>query len=131
MSAQLNTVSGTIYKDFFVNILNIKVSEFTASIIMKCTVVVIGFVCVILVFVVEQLKEVLQVSLIVTAFGYQVITSLLFKHQHFLVSTQPDRSDEWSVIVSVHIRHLLSLGKLQSELKNYDLKSYVFILFII
>lgn len=61
MSAQLNTVSGTIYEDFFVNILNIQVSELKASVIMKCIVVVVGFTCLVLVFVIEQFEEVLQV----------------------------------------------------------------------
>jgi len=62
MSAQLNTVSGTIYEDFVVKMMGIKVSQLTASIIMKCTVVVTGFVCVSLVFIVEKLNGILQVS---------------------------------------------------------------------
>lgn len=61
MSAQLNTVSGTIYKDFIVKFLKFEVSESTASIIMKCTVVVIGFICASLVLVVEKLKGIIQV----------------------------------------------------------------------
>lgn len=61
MSAQLNTVSGTIYEDFIVKMMNVRVSEFKASIIMKCTVVVVGFVCVGLVTVVEKLGGILQV----------------------------------------------------------------------
>lgn len=62
MSAQLNTVSGTIYEDFVVKMMGIQVSELTASIIMKCTVVVTGFVCVAMVFVVEKLNGILQVN---------------------------------------------------------------------
>lgn len=62
MSAHLNTVSGTIYEDVLVNILGIKVSDFTASIIMKCTVVVAGIICLALVMVVEKLKGIIQVS---------------------------------------------------------------------
>lgn len=61
MSAQLNTVSGTIYEDFVVKTMNVRVSEFEASVIMKCTVVVVGFVCVGLVTVVEKLGGILQV----------------------------------------------------------------------
>lgn len=61
MSAQLNTVSGTIYEDFIVKMMRIKVSELTASIIMKCIVVISGFVCVGLVFVVDKLGGILQV----------------------------------------------------------------------
>lgn len=62
MSAQLNTLSGTIYEDFVVTLMGVKVSELTASIIMKCTVVVIGFMCLGLVLVVEKLKGILQAS---------------------------------------------------------------------
>jgi len=62
MSAQLNTVSGTIYEDFVVKMMGMKVSQLTASIIMKCTVVITGFVCVLLVIVVEKLNGILQVS---------------------------------------------------------------------
>lgn len=61
MSAQLNTVSGTIYEDFVVRMMGIKVSELTASIIMKCTVVITGMICVALVMVVEKLNGILQV----------------------------------------------------------------------
>lgn len=63
MSAQLNTVSGTIYKDFVVKMISSKFSELTASIIMKCTVVIIGIFCVILVLIIERLKGLLQASI--------------------------------------------------------------------
>jgi len=62
MSAQLNTVSGTIYEDFIVKIMKVNVSESMGSVIMKCTVLVIGFVCVCLVPVIERLGGILQVS---------------------------------------------------------------------
>lgn len=62
MSAQLNTVSGTIYEDFVVKMMGIKVSQLTASIIMKCIVVVTGVLCVSLVMVVEKLNGILQVK---------------------------------------------------------------------
>lgn len=61
MSAQLNTLSGTIYEDFIVKMLRVKVSNLTASIIMKCTVVIVGSLCVVLVLVVERMKGILQV----------------------------------------------------------------------
>ncbi|VVC39883.1 Sodium/solute symporter [Cinara cedri] len=63
MSAQLNTVSGTIYEDFIVRMMGIKVSELTASIIMKCTVVITGMICVVLVLVVEKLNGILQMAI--------------------------------------------------------------------
>lgn len=62
MSAQLNTVSGTIYEDFVVKMFHVKFSESTASIIMKCIVIVTGVICVALVFIIEKLGGILQVS---------------------------------------------------------------------
>lgn len=69
MSAHLNTVSGTIYKDFVVKMMGFKVSELTASIIMKCTVLAIGIICVFLVMVVEKLKGILQVNFSIEMFN--------------------------------------------------------------
>jgi Na+/proline symporter len=63
MSAQLNTVCATIYEDFLVKMLGVRVVvESRANVIMKCIVVVVGVVCVLLVNVVEQLKGIVQVS---------------------------------------------------------------------
>lgn len=62
MSAQLNTVSGTIYEDFIVKMMHVKVSELTASIIMKCVVVSTGIICVGLVFIIEKLGGIIQVN---------------------------------------------------------------------
>ncbi|VVC39888.1 Sodium/solute symporter [Cinara cedri] len=62
MSAQLNTVSGTIYEDFVVKTINVNVSESTASVIMKCIAVIVGSVCLVLVMVVEKLPGILQLS---------------------------------------------------------------------
>ncbi|XP_050436170.1 sodium-coupled monocarboxylate transporter 1-like isoform X1 [Adelges cooleyi] len=63
MSAQLNTVSGTIYEDFVVKMLGFKVTQLTASVIMKSTVVIVGVVCVALVIVVEKLSGILQMAI--------------------------------------------------------------------
>uniref|UniRef100_A0A2S2RBZ7 Sodium-coupled monocarboxylate transporter 2 n=1 Tax=Sipha flava TaxID=143950 RepID=A0A2S2RBZ7_9HEMI len=63
MSAQLNTVSGTIYEDFVVKLIGIKCSDLTASTIMKCTVVIAGIICAALIIVVEKLKGIMQLSL--------------------------------------------------------------------
>ncbi|VVC39887.1 Sodium/solute symporter [Cinara cedri] len=60
MSAHLNTVSGTIYKDFIVKVISKDVSESTASIIMKCVVVIVGSMCLMLVVVVEKFNEIIQ-----------------------------------------------------------------------
>lgn len=70
MSAQLNTVSGTIYEDFIVKIIGIEFSDQKASVIMKCIVVIIGIICVALVTVVEKLKGILQVSSIMSLLVY-------------------------------------------------------------
>lgn len=63
MSAQINTVSGTIYEDFIVKMMGITVTDLKASIIMKCIAVISGLICVILVFVVEKLNGILQMSI--------------------------------------------------------------------
>lgn len=65
MSAHLNTVSGTIYEDLIVKVMGKRFSEFTASVIMKLTVIVIGVTCGVLVVVVEQLNGILQASFVV------------------------------------------------------------------
>lgn len=61
MSAQINTVAGTFYEDLIVRLMNIQVSDRTASIIMKCIVFITGVICVVLVLVVEKLNGILQV----------------------------------------------------------------------
>lgn len=65
MSAQLNFVSGTTYEDFIMKCMGLKISESTASVIIKCTVVVVEFICTSLIIMVEQLKEIISVSLFV------------------------------------------------------------------
>jgi Na+/proline symporter len=70
MSAQLNTVSGTIYEDFIVKFLSVNVSELTASFIMKCIVVVSGVICVALVVVVEKLNGIIQVKHFYKTYSY-------------------------------------------------------------
>lgn len=61
MSAQLNTVAGTVYEDFIVKCMHVRASDLTASIIMKCIVVITGIGCVVLVLVIERLKGIIQV----------------------------------------------------------------------
>lgn len=63
MAAQLNTVAATIYEDFIVKMMGVRVSDLTARIVMKSTVVVAGAVCVALVMVVEKLKGIVDVRL--------------------------------------------------------------------
>lgn len=64
MSAGLNTVAGTLYEDFFTKCISKKSSSTKANFIMKITVVFLGCVCVIMVYVIEHLKGILQVRLL-------------------------------------------------------------------
>uniref|UniRef100_A0A1B6CPJ3 Sodium/solute symporter n=1 Tax=Clastoptera arizonana TaxID=38151 RepID=A0A1B6CPJ3_9HEMI len=60
MSANLNTVAGTIYEDFVMYFKKERHSEMAASCIMKMIVLLVGIVCVFLVFVVEKLGAIIQ-----------------------------------------------------------------------
>lgn len=62
MSAAINTVSGTLYEDFVQTWMPKNTTEATASVIMKIFVVVFGIMCVMLVYVVEKLGEIIEVS---------------------------------------------------------------------
>lgn len=62
MSAAINTVSGTVYEDVVQNWMPKETSEATASFIMKIFVVVFGIICVLLVYIVEKLGEIVEVS---------------------------------------------------------------------
>ncbi|XP_018328753.1 sodium-coupled monocarboxylate transporter 1-like [Agrilus planipennis] len=63
MASGLNTTAGTIYKNFIANWLPKDTSEKTASNIMKMIVIVTGLICSGLVFIVDKLGAVLQVSM--------------------------------------------------------------------
>lgn len=76
MSAQLNTVAGTIYEDFIVRLLGVRVSDLTASVIVKCTVAVTGVVCLVLVIAIEQLKGIIQASLAATTYTSDDVNSI-------------------------------------------------------
>lgn len=62
MSAHLNTLAGVLYEDFFSKFLPQKTTDEVANRIIKITVVVAGTICVALVFVVEKLGGVIQIS---------------------------------------------------------------------
>lgn len=62
MSTGLNSMTGVIFEDIIRPMWKTTLSEKTASLVMKITVVIIGIVCVILVFVVEQLGTLIQVT---------------------------------------------------------------------
>lgn len=62
MSASLNTVAGTLYEDFVVPFYRKSPkSDATASLIMKLIVLLVGTVCVLLIFIVEKLGSIMQV----------------------------------------------------------------------
>ncbi|XP_076751553.1 sodium-coupled monocarboxylate transporter 1 [Xylocopa sonorina] len=64
MSANLNTVAGTIYEDFIDPwVPDSDKKEKIAANIMKVTVVIIGFICIALVFAVDQLGDIFRASL--------------------------------------------------------------------
>ncbi|XP_025831515.1 sodium-coupled monocarboxylate transporter 2-like isoform X2 [Agrilus planipennis] len=63
MASGLNTVSGTVYKNFIVNWMPKGTSEKTASNILKLIVIIAGIICSALVFVVDKLGAVLQVAM--------------------------------------------------------------------
>uniref|UniRef100_A0A1B6DCF3 Sodium-coupled monocarboxylate transporter 1 n=1 Tax=Clastoptera arizonana TaxID=38151 RepID=A0A1B6DCF3_9HEMI len=64
MSAGLNTLSGILFEDFIRPIMPGIVPEKTASCIMKFVVVILGIICVIMVFVIEKMGEIYQLTLI-------------------------------------------------------------------
>lgn len=63
MSSQLNTLAGTIYQDFVKSHMPADITEKTISNIMKLIVVIVGLLSLGLVFVVEKLGGVVEVSL--------------------------------------------------------------------
>ncbi|RZC41083.1 SSF domain containing protein [Asbolus verrucosus] len=62
MSSHLNTLAGTIYEDFIYKYMPPKTTDTHANNIIKTTVVVAGIICIGLVFVVENLGGVIQIS---------------------------------------------------------------------
>lgn len=63
MSASLNTLSGIIYQDFIRKQMPAGTSDERASSVMKVIVVISGIMCLTLVFLVEKLGGILQLSL--------------------------------------------------------------------
>lgn len=61
MSTGLNSMTGVLYEDLISPLLKKPLSEASASFVMKVLVVIIGAICVALVFVVEKLGALIQV----------------------------------------------------------------------
>ncbi|KDR17314.1 hypothetical protein L798_08513, partial [Zootermopsis nevadensis] len=62
MSSALNSLAGTMYEDFIRPCMKYKVTEKCASYILRFVVVIIGAICVLMVFVVEKLGGILQLA---------------------------------------------------------------------
>lgn len=66
MSASLNTLSGSLYKDFISPFMPKKTTERTASNLMKLCTVIVGIIGVVLVFVVERLGAIIQLNIAIS-----------------------------------------------------------------
>lgn len=63
MSTTINTITGTIYKDFLEPFVFPKTNDAKASLIMKVTAVVIGIICTSSVFIVDKLGSIFEVAI--------------------------------------------------------------------
>lgn len=78
LSTGLNTVAGTIYKDFLESSFSTQPSEKQASFILKTIVVLFGMTCVLLVFVFEKLGFLLEVFVVISNLTILKTYSLIF-----------------------------------------------------
>jgi insulin-like growth factor 2 mRNA-binding protein 1 len=62
MSSTLNSLGATLFEDFVRPCLNIKVSDKTSNNIIKLLVIIIGAVCVVMVFFVDKVGGIVQVG---------------------------------------------------------------------
>lgn len=69
MSTGLNSMTGVIYQDLIRPLIKRPVSEAASSFTMKVIAFIIGFLCVGLVFIVEKLGALIQVSVIICLFS--------------------------------------------------------------
>ncbi|KAL6433377.1 hypothetical protein ACFW04_006496 [Cataglyphis niger] len=81
MSTGLNSMSGVIYEDMIKPCLRKPISNFGASLIMKATVVIIGAICVGLVFMVEKLSGLIQGALVGTLISLNLVAWISFGTQ--------------------------------------------------
>ncbi|KAJ9575571.1 hypothetical protein L9F63_007579 [Diploptera punctata] len=63
MSSSLNSLGATLFEDFIRPFLKKKVSDSCANNIIKCVVVIMGAVCVVMVFIVDKLGSILQLAM--------------------------------------------------------------------
>ncbi|KAF2898113.1 hypothetical protein ILUMI_08055 [Ignelater luminosus] len=115
LSTYLNSLSGIIYTDFIAPFMSPNTSEVKSSNIMKFTVVIMGIICVCLVFIIEKLGAVLELSI---AFGGVTAGSLLGL---FTLGTMFPNSNEkgalWGGVLSLLI---ISWMVIKTQLHNYN-----------
>ena len=70
MSSMLNSLGATLFEDFVRPCIKKTIPDETINKIIKCVVVIIGAVCLLLVFVVDKFGSVLQVSIRVYLHNY-------------------------------------------------------------
>ncbi|XP_058448375.1 sodium-coupled monocarboxylate transporter 1-like [Malaya genurostris] len=117
MSSCLNTLSGTIYDDFVKPKFNFK--EKLASTIIKQMVVVIGVICLLLVYVVEKLGSVFSLAISVSG-----VTSGTLLGMFFMGMFSPwinDMGAYWGALISLGFLSFIAAGA-QMEILEGNLK---------
>uniref|UniRef100_A0A1B6D5H5 Sodium/solute symporter n=1 Tax=Clastoptera arizonana TaxID=38151 RepID=A0A1B6D5H5_9HEMI len=77
MSAGLNTVAGTLYEDFSqIFLKKKKLSDSQASFIMKIIVVILGVICVLLIYIVEKFDSLLQIVVSLTGITHGPLVAM-------------------------------------------------------
>lgn len=113
MSASLNTLAGTLYEDFFAKCISKKSNTTKANFIMKITVVILGCICVIMVYLVEHLKGILQVHWFHFRFVILVGLMITFTDGH-----KSARNHCRTSIRCICNGRILSVGKYQGFLNS-------------
>lgn len=116
MSTGLNSMTGVIYEDMIKPSWKKPISEANASFIMKIVVVIIGVICVSMVFIVEQLGTLIQVSQGITPNNYSFLKKSCSQHHTKLLYTISDRQKSVGYhcrasIGHIYTRHVLSMGE--------------------
>ncbi|XP_066991696.2 sodium-coupled monocarboxylate transporter 2 [Anabrus simplex] len=76
MSTCLNTVSGTVYEDFLSRCMSPRTREKRAGLIMRIIVLVVGVVCVLMVFVIEKFGGAMQMAISLNSITFGALLGL-------------------------------------------------------
>lgn len=76
MSSSLNSLGATLFEDFVRPCFKQKISDHRANVMIKCVVVIIGGICLLIVFLVDKLGAVLQLSVSVSGVTYGAMVGL-------------------------------------------------------